>query len=143
MSEHNEQCNLIDWARKNESVYPALKNLFAIPNGGLRNKRVAIKMKMEGLKAGIPDLFLAYPSLPSDPQDTYWFVDGNMNVMELNSDVYFGLFIEMKYGKNKTTEHQNDLIKRLRSEGYKCIVCYSWEEARDEILEYVNKFAGE
>ena len=32
---------------------------FAIPNGGLRNGRVASKMKAEGLKPGMPDLGFA------------------------------------------------------------------------------------
>jgi len=32
---------------------------FAIPNGGLRNIKVAAKLKQEGVKAGVADLFVA------------------------------------------------------------------------------------
>ena len=116
MSEHNEQCNLIDWATRNECRYPELKNIFAVPNGGLRNKRVGVKMKMEGLKAGVPDLFLACAKLPD----------------------YFGLFIEMKFGSNTTSKQQKEWIRKLREKHYKCVVCYSWQDARDIILEYIE-----
>ncbi|MBK8772659.1 MAG: hypothetical protein IPM06_19840 [Rhizobiales bacterium] len=33
--EHAEQCAVIDWARAHEDVYPALRLLYAVPNGGL------------------------------------------------------------------------------------------------------------
>ena len=146
MSEHNEQCNLIDWAKRHESIYPALANLFAVPNGGLRDKRVGFKMKKEGLNAGVPDLFLACPSFGRENQNECGEVEGSVPCLGRNKlkglrPEYFGLFIEMKYGKNKTTEQQDDWIRRLRHQGYKCVVCYSWEEARDVLEEYMDKFA--
>jgi hypothetical protein len=40
-------------------TYPTKANrLFAIPNGGHRNKIVAKKLKAEGVLAGVPDLCL-------------------------------------------------------------------------------------
>ena len=119
MSEHDEQCLLFDWARINESKYPQLKMLFAIPNGGLRNKLVAKKLKREGVKAGVPDTFLAVPG--------YHF-----------PDVLHGLFIEMKFGKNRPTKNQKEFLEDLGVEDYKTAVCYSFEEAKRVIIDYLG-----
>ena len=51
---------------------------------------------------------------------------------------YSGLFIEMKFGKNRLTKEQKEWIDRLTQAGYKCAVCYSFEEARDNILNYLK-----
>ena len=59
MSEHHEQCALFAWLRLQ---WPDLDRVsFAIPNGGHRHKAVAGKLKAEGVKAGVPDIFIAYP----------------------------------------------------------------------------------
>jgi len=54
-TESQEQIEFIQWAdmffNGNDEF------VFAIPNGGLRNVVVAKKMKAEGVKAGVPDLF--------------------------------------------------------------------------------------
>ena len=58
--EHQLQVECVKWFR---FQYPKLANLlFAIPNGGLRNIKVATKLKAEGVLAGVPDLFLAIPA---------------------------------------------------------------------------------
>jgi hypothetical protein len=57
-SEHKIQASLINYLNINarpEIFY------FAIPNGGLRNIRVAQMMKAEGLKAGVADLCFMLP----------------------------------------------------------------------------------
>lgn len=114
--EHDEQVLLFQWAERNEEQIPELKSLFAIPNGGHRHKAVAVKMKAEGVKAGVPDIFLAFPS-----------------------GGFFGMFIEMKAGKNKTTQSQNEWIIRLQQANYCVVVCYGWEQARNEILDYLGE----
>ncbi|MBN1535965.1 MAG: VRR-NUC domain-containing protein, partial [Anaerolineales bacterium] len=53
-------------------------------------------------------------------------------------DGFHGLFIEMKAGKNRTTKNQNEWIQRLLGAGYLVIVCYSFEEAKKEILDYLD-----
>ncbi len=115
MSEHEEQVNLFAWAKYMENQIPELKSIFHIPNGGHRHKAVAAKMKAEGVKAGVPDIFLACPR-----------------------DGYHGLFIEMKAGKNRTTKNQNEWIQRLLGAGYMVVVCYGWEAAKQEILDYLQ-----
>ena len=113
--EHIEQVKLFNWARQNESMYLHLSLLFAIPNGGRRHIGTARKLKAEGVKAGVPDCFLAVPK-----------------------DEKHGLFIEMKNGKNKPTSNQNWWLTSMKVEGYETAVCYRFEEARGTIIEYMK-----
>ncbi|HBI92754.1 MAG TPA: VRR-NUC domain-containing protein [Terrisporobacter glycolicus] len=113
--EAQEQAVVISWCKMQENVYPAVKNIYAIPNGGYRNKIEAKNLKLQGVKSGVPDLHLAYPN-----------------------SFYHGLYIEMKWGKNKPTENQEDWIKRLSAVGYKCEICWSSEEAIEVIKQYLN-----
>lgn len=114
-SEHSEQCRVINWAWIYQERCAALAMLHAIPNGGLRNKSVAAKLKMEGVKSGIPDLDLPVPS-----------------------GIYFGLVIEMKFGRNKATAEQIWFLERYARYGRKTAVCYSADEAIKMICEYLN-----
>ena len=115
MSEFDEQVNLFMWARYMENQIPELKFMFHIPNGEYRHINTAKRLKALGVKAGVPDIFLAFP----------W-------------DGYHGLFIEMKAGKNKTTPAQDEWIGRLCQAGYAVAVCYGWEAAKKEILDYLG-----
>lgn len=120
-SEDQEQEAVIRWCELNKSKYPELDLIFAIPNGGKRNIREAAKLKRCGVKAGVPDLFLA------------------CMVFDINSCIdYAGLFIEMKTGKNKPTAKQLDWHNKLKKAIYKVVVCYSFEEAVKEICEYLG-----
>lgn len=114
-SEHTEQVALFDWAKKMEPLHLHLSLMFAIPNGGKRHIGTALKLKNEGVKSGVPDVFLAVPK------------NGKS-----------GLFIEMKYGKNKPSANQKWWIDSLRVEGYETVVCYGFEEARDAIIKYLE-----
>lgn len=111
-SEHDEQVKLFRLA----NLYPELKYMFAIPNGGLRSKATAGKLKAEGVKSGVPDIFLP-----------------------LAKRGYNGMFIEMKVNRNKPTENQNDWIEALAKAGYFCVVCWSADEAIENLLWYVEK----
>ena len=60
--EHLEQVHVIHWwdtIAKANGIPECL--LFAIPNGGYRTKRTGAMLKAEGMRAGVPDLFLAVP----------------------------------------------------------------------------------
>jgi len=119
MSEHDEQKALFEWAERMivQGRIPELVNMFAIPNGAwFKNKAIAVKMKQEGLKKGVPDIFLAVPS-------------GD----------YQGLFIEMKLGENGQTKEQKEWSSRLREMGYKVDVYKSWVGAIAGILAYLDK----
>jgi len=113
--EGNEQSYLFEWAKYSEGAFPELALLFHIPNGGKRNKFEAAKLKKQGVKAGVPDLFLP-----------------------VARGSYHGLFIELKYGSNKATDNQNKWAKDLTEQGYKCLVCYGWQSAAENIEKYLN-----
>ncbi|WP_273430504.1 VRR-NUC domain-containing protein [Chitinibacter tainanensis] len=115
MSEHDHQVALFRWAQLQSAAVPALKLMFAIPNGGARNIVVAGKLKAEGVKAGVPDILLPIPR-----------------------GVYHGLFIELKQPKGRVAPHQAEWIAELGLQGYRSVVCYGWEDAKDTIMGYLN-----
>lgn len=113
--EHQEQVALMRWAEYQARNRPELALLFSIPNGGLRNKVTAAKLKASGVKPGVPDLCL--PVARGD---------------------HIGLWIEMKAGRNRPTPSQVAWHMRLSQEGHRVVVCWSWEAAKDAIEEYLR-----
>ena len=127
--EHDEQVALFYWAELNSNKIPSLKLLMAIPNGasyggGGGRWNIAKRMKDEGVKKGVPDIFLPVPM-------TY-LNEGQVVGMKA------GLWIEMKAGKNKTSPDQDWWIGKLRDMGYRVEVCYSAEDAIKIIKEYLD-----
>lgn len=122
-SEDGHQMALMCWAADNVGKYPQLAWLFAIPNAGERNIKVAVKMIATGLRKGVPDVFL-----PVHNSFTH----------------YSGCFIEMKIEKYRNrknggcSDDQLDWIKYLTEAGYYCKVCYNWMEARDTLINYLE-----
>lgn len=93
-----------------------LKFLHAIPNGGYRNKKTAADMKAEGVKSGVPDIFLPYPL-----------------------GQYHGLYIEMKRTQGgKLSDNQKTWLEYLNAQGYLAVVCRGFEQARDIIINYLT-----
>lgn len=122
--EHDEQSALFAWANWSVAAFPELRLLFSIPNGGHRNLLVAAKMKREGTKAGVPDIFL-----PVARQG------------------FHGLFLEMKAEHNRPkregskgglSDLQIDWIERLRGNGYKVSVAYGAGEAQEILTRYLT-----
>jgi hypothetical protein len=135
-SEHSQQVALFAWAALNFRNDARLRLLFAIPNGGERNKIVASRMKAEGVRAGVPDLLLPVPGYEVPGDDT---------------PKWYGLFIEMKKpaarlkreAKHKwdtggVSDEQVIWLNALEAQGYKVAVCYSWYEAANEIKFYLT-----
>lgn len=60
-TEHDHQVDIIVWRDVQVLINPtsALRLLHATPNGGLRAKRTAGRLKAEGMSAGVPDLNLS------------------------------------------------------------------------------------
>lgn len=127
-TEHQEQAALFRWLGETEGTIPELAMVFPIPNGaklpfgrnknGKRFSREAMKLKAEGLKSGVPDIFAAIP----------------------RGEIH-GLFIEMKRAKkslSRVSPEQLDMKTALEAMGYRVEICYGWEAARDVILNHLG-----
>ena len=117
--EHNEQVALFNWAEYQACCYPMLRLMYAIPNAARRSPAQGAWMKAEGMKAGVPDICLPWPS-------------GD----------YHGLYIELKAGRGRATEAQEEWITALGPAGYKAVSCYGWDKARQVIAEYIEVFSN-
>lgn len=115
MSEHDEQAALIEWADWLSLRHPRLAMLFAIPNGGARHKAVASRMKAEGVRRGVPDLFLP--------------------VVGVNGAA--GLWIEMKTTRGRLSPEQIWWRDHLRDH-YDYALCRNWQEAARRICAHLG-----
>ena len=111
LSEAQEQIKIFNYAKYNNK----LRWLFAIPNGGSRDIREATRLKLQGVKAGVSDMFLPIPN-----------------------SMFHGLFIELKVGTNKTSQLQDEFIDYVRNNGYMAKVCYGADEAINTIMNYLE-----
>lgn len=109
--EHQLQVSCVKWFR----LQYRGKIIYAIPNGGQRNKIVAAKLKAEGVASGVPDLHIP-----------------------IANRFYHGLYIEMKVKPNSPTDPQKEMMNQLQANGYKCSVCYSLDEFMDIVNEYMK-----
>lgn len=110
-TEAEEQAALFEWA----SYYPELRFMYAVPNGGSRNIIEAKNLKRQGVKSGVPDICLP-----------------------VAAGGYHGLYIELKVGKNKPSENQEQWLEYLNKAGYMTKVCYGFQEARETIAGYIS-----
>jgi hypothetical protein len=111
-----EQAALI---KELELRLPAVAALiYHVPNGGHRHKLVAIKLKGQGVKAGVPDL-----------------------VLPMARGGYFGLYLEFKAtapNDAAVSASQHAWIRRLNDQGYLAIVCRGHFDAMEQIRAYLR-----
>jgi len=136
-SEDGHQAAVFCWAASMLAQYPQLEWMHAIPNGGSRNIAEATKLVATGTRSGVWDIFLPYPlwlhNIPSidNPSGKYLMRKA-------------GCYIEMKAptARNKKNDGlSNDQIKfgeYAEKAGYYCKVCYSWIEAKDALIAYLE-----
>ena len=113
-TESGNQSALFCWAAT--SGIPELKWLFHIPNGGSRHIAEATKLKAMGVKRGVPDIFLPVRNIQ-----------------------YIGLWIELKKAGGKISNEQIEWLYHLATQGYATRVCLGWEQARNALLEYLER----
>ena len=88
---------------------------FAIPNGGKRSKSEAGKFRAEGVKSGIPDLFVLWESQP--------------------------FFLEVKRPKNglvpkgRVSKNQTEMMETLTENGAECAVVYCVADVIDKFID--------
>lgn len=96
--------------------YPKLALLlFAVPNGGARNRVEAAIMKGEGVTAGVADVLLLFPSKG-----------------------YHGLCIEFKTSRGKQRPSQIIWQHQVEWAGYRYSVVRSFDEFRAEIEKFLR-----
>lgn len=126
-SEDGHQSAVFCWAAMNVGKYPPLKWLHAIPNGGSRHIAEATKMVAAGTRSGVWDMFL--PCIKLGFTGQY---------------LYHGCYIEMKKPSKRNhknsglSDDQIEFGKYAIETGYYCAVCYSWEEAMDVLVNYLE-----
>lgn len=105
--EHDEQCGFLNWMREK---HPDVR-IFAIPNGEKRSISVAKRLKKEGVKKGVPDLYI--------PAWHCW--------------------VEMKRVKGSvTSKEQKDWHTYLRNIGDHVILAKGATDASRQILDYLK-----
>lgn len=122
-NEDGEQSALFCYAAIEKRTEPLWALLFAIPNGGKRDKITASNLKREGVKAGIPDVMLPVARAG-----------------------WHGLFIELKRPKNKELKKAKGTVQdvqepwhiELSEQGYCVAVCYGWLEAANYVSAYLR-----
>lgn len=124
MSEHMEQTAVFKWVETKLADYPELELLFAVPNGlpmvGGRHARSMIPqiinyLKVEGLKKGVPDMFLPVARAG-----------------------FHGLFIEQKIKGGKLSDEQKWWLDKLRDQGYFCVDSWSQFQTQGHLLNYLE-----
>lgn len=131
-TEHQEQAGLISWwnyyAKVVKGIDPRL--LLAIPNGANKSMAQAAKFKLEGLRAGVPDLMLAVPKIVRKLA-TY-------DTAGYSKVLFHGLFIEMKRIGEKAKPAQIEFATLLRNQGYSVVIAQGFEEAKRAIVGYLE-----
>jgi hypothetical protein len=103
-TEHLEQREFVKWFRQ---TFVGVR-IFAIPNGGARSTITASRLKVEGVSAGVPDLYV-----PA-----------------------WRLWIEMKRTKGSSIDkNQKDWHQYLTSLGDMVIIGYGSDGAKNLVLE--------
>lgn len=128
--EQQHQGALIDWAKTVKMPAPFQKRklsdyLFAIPNGEHRKASVAAKLKWQGVKAGVSDLFLPFPR-----------------------HGYRGVWIEMKKSpkdfetdaarRYSLTDKQRAWLELMREQGFVAVTAWGWDEGKTFIETYLG-----
>lgn len=115
-TEHGHQCAVFCWIALNQAAYPDALKAHAIPNGGERNPIVAARMKAEGVRPGVFDIFLPVARRG-----------------------YHGLFIEMKKPGGKLSDAQEKKQAEYVADGYAAFMCDHWQHAVELIAWYLER----
>jgi hypothetical protein len=106
--EHRLQVAICKWLDLTQE-FP----FFAIPNGGQRSLLVGIKLKMEGVKSGVADMF--------------WM---------LSNENWKGLFVEVKIAKGVQSPNQKEFQKIAIEHKYYYAIVRSIEDCQELLKKY-------
>jgi hypothetical protein len=127
MSEYKEQAKFFEWVRAKRIDDSRYKHIYAVDAGvklaGTKQQQINKRNRLhaQGVEKGTLDIQIMWPIR-----------------LEEEGFLFPGAFIEMKWGKNKTTKEQKIWLDRHREAGYICAVAYNFQEARQFVLNYFN-----
>jgi hypothetical protein len=120
-TEAQEQAVLFSWVELAKNKDPRIGLLFHIANSGgyvggySSNVARVMGMNRQGVRKGVPDLFLPVPI-----------------------GRWHGLFMELKRQKGRVSLDQTAWIEALRGQGYCVVVCHGAQAA----IDWINKYLG-
>jgi len=117
LSEDEIQIQYFNWVYAQERVYPALRWVHHIANGGSRHMLEAVKLKRMGVRPGVADVFIpnAHP-----------FYDRK------------GLWIEFKSSVGKQSPQQKEFALSMSLCGYRYEICRTSQAAIEITKNYLN-----
>jgi hypothetical protein len=119
-TENQEQRALVKWL----SLHPVLKDFYCKNNNeGKRTEAQGWNLKLMGLRAGVSDLTIYFPT-----------------------KLHHGLFLEVKRAmnypvsarKSETWIAQEEFARIVRSVGYEAKTCFCWQDGVKIIENYLN-----
>ena len=116
-TEAQEQEWLFQWAEAMRVLrWPEIDLMYHCPNGGSRGRVEAARLKAQGVKPGVPDIFLP-----------------------VARGRWHGLYIELKRrAGGRVSPDQDRMIRELTRQGYRAEVCKGWQAAADVIEDYMG-----
>lgn len=117
--------NMIGFLGPNYSPYTELSMAFAVPNGGVRGGKfgaaaAGAKFKAEGVKAGVPDVFVPIPIVTEE--------DG----------IKGGLWLELKEpGGGILSDEQGNYLRYLQKANFCCVVVDEWFDCARAVKDYL------
>ncbi len=119
-TEYQEQRALVKWL----SYHPVLKDYYCKNNNeGKRSEITTWNLKATGLRPGVSDLLIAYPT---KTHHGLW--------LEVKRNMYYPPSAK----KTPTWVAQQEWVDRMASAGYQAHFCYGWEEGREIIERYMR-----
>lgn len=96
---------------------PELRWMHSVPNGGARDIVTATRMKAEGVKRGVPDVFLPVAMYREH-----------------------GLYIEMKKPDGgRQSDEQKEFAAHCSEYGFAYYVCDTWRDAANTVRHYLTR----
>lgn len=130
------QANLFTFYAHACGQIPEVQWAFHVPNGGHRHIAVAMQLKAQGVKSGVPDILIPVPSARTMDEATWKVYATQTKALHAQQVPYVGLAIELKVGKNKQSAEQVRWQARFQQSGWRAVVCYGWEAAAKETVLY-------
>ena len=86
------------------------------PNGGRRDKKTAARLVGQGVKKGVPDIFI-----PAQGKGMP------------------GIYIELKVYGNYADKEQNEFLRAVKEQGYYACICYGWRAAAEVVDRFYTR----